>query len=226
MTFRILVVCTANVCRSPLAAALLTENLLTENGPGPTPGIAISGAGVGAVVGAPACREMRRTAATQGLPMTRLHHHRARQLTVGGVTAADLVLASDRQVRSAILRMAPDVAPRVFTLREAAALAEAADDGLGTPGVRSLRGIDAEHRLRDLVAAMHASRGLIELPRTRRLLALPVTLRPLAVHDHDVPDAHQRDLAPHRVVFRLTADAAHRLGWVLSATASAPATAR
>ena len=77
-----------------------------------------------------------------------------------------------------------------------------------------------------VVAAMHASRGLIELPRTRRLLALPVTLRPLAVHDHDVPDAHQRDLAPHRIVFRLTADAAHRLGWVLSAAASAPATAR
>lgn len=221
MTFQILIVCTANVCRSPLAAALLTEDL-----PGPTPGITISGAGVGAVVGAPACHEMRRTAATQGLPTTRLHHHRARQLRVGEVTAADLVLASDRQVRSTILRMAPDVAPRVFTLREAAALAEAADDGLGAPGAGSLRGIDAEHRLRDLVAAMHASRGLIELPRTRRLLALPATLRPLAVHDHDVPDAHQRDLAPHRVVFRLTADAAHRLGWVLSAAAAAPTAAR
>lgn len=226
MTFRILVVCTANVCRSPLAAALLAEELFTEKGAGPTHGIEISGAGVGAVVGAPACREIRRTAAAQGLPDTALVHHRARQLTVDEVAAAHLVLASDRQVRSTVLRMAPDVSPRVFTLREAAALAEAADDGLGTSGVAPPRGTDAEHRLRDLVAAMHASRGLTEMPRTRRLLALPVTLRPLAVHDHDVPDAHQRDLAPHRVVFRLTADAAHRLGWVLSATASAPAAAR
>lgn len=221
MTFQILVVCTANVCRSPLAAVLLAEEL-----GGPTRRLAISGAGVGAMVGAPACREMRRTAAGQGLPVTELHHHRSRQLTVGEVTAADLVLAADRQVRSTILRMAPDVAPRVFTLREAAALAEAADDGLSTPGTGSDRGVGAERRLRDLVAAMHASRGLTEMPRTRRLLALPATLRPLAVHDHDVPDAHQRDLAPHRVVFRLTADAAHRLGWVLSATASTPAAAR
>ena len=214
MTFRILVVCSANVCRSPLVAAQLAAQLdFTETGRM----VSIESAGLDAVCGQLACAEMARLAEAHGLPTGPLREHRSRRLTLDQLTVADLIVTSDRRVRSAVLTMAPLgaplAAPHVFTVREAAALAERVGP--------QVRGASVEECLWSCVASMHASRGLTELPRTRHLVLLPVAWRPLAVHDHDIPDAHQHDLAPHRIVDRIAVGATRQLSRGLSAGAMA-----
>ena len=209
MTFRILVVCTANVCRSPLVAALLAHELDPAGTGRP---VTVASAGIDAVAGEPACPEMSQLAEAQWLPVSRIGEHGACPLTLEQVAVADLILTSDRRARSVILKLAPLAAPHTFTVREAAALAERVGG--------QVRGASTEDRLWSCVATMHAHRGLTELPRTRHLLALPATLRPLSVHDHDIPDAHQHDLAPHRLVYGIAVVGSRQLGTSLSAWVS------
>ncbi len=206
MKFHVLVVCSANVCRSPLVAIQLAQQLELAGTGGR---VQVTSAGVRAVEGQAACLEMASVAASHGLCADRLAAHRARQLTRDQAAVADLILTSDRQVRSSLLKLVPPAAPHTFTVREAAALSERV-------APRQQHG-SAEDRLWSWVESLHAGRGLVELPRTRHLLAMPLTWRPLPVHDHDIPDAHQHDLAPHRLVHRISADSTRQLARCLVA---------
>lgn len=85
-TFHVLMVCTGNTCRSPLAAALLAR-LLEEGGPN---GVTVSSAGVGAQDGAPASEGAYLVALEAGLDLSA---HRATQLRPDLVREADLILA-------------------------------------------------------------------------------------------------------------------------------------
>jgi protein-tyrosine-phosphatase len=94
-TTRILLVCTGNICRSPLAAALL-ERALAERG---IDGIAVSSAGTGAWDGAPASEGAYLVGLERGLDLS---GHRARLLTRELVDAADLVLTMARHLRARV----------------------------------------------------------------------------------------------------------------------------
>jgi protein-tyrosine phosphatase len=105
----VLVVCTANVCRSPMAAALLTCRL--------------AGRGLGATVrsggmlgdGAPPPPEVITAMACFGLDVSA---HRSRTVTTEDLERADLTLAMAREnLRHAVVT-APAIWPRAFTLRE------------------------------------------------------------------------------------------------------------
>ncbi len=83
---RILVVCSGNTCRSPLAEALLIARLRA------TPGlddIVVSSAGTSAWDGAPASEGAYLVALERGLDLS---GHRARMLTANLVGDADLIL--------------------------------------------------------------------------------------------------------------------------------------
>lgn len=80
---RILVVCTGNICRSPIAEALLKARL---------PGKDIWSAGTGAMVGNGADPSSIEVGAANGLDLSR---HRAQQLTLPMLQQADLVLTLD-----------------------------------------------------------------------------------------------------------------------------------
>lgn len=88
-TYHVLLVCTGNTCRSPLAAALL-ERLIEEEGPG---GVAVSSAGVGALDGAPASEGAYLVALEAGLDLSA---HRAELLRPALVGQADLILTMSR----------------------------------------------------------------------------------------------------------------------------------
>jgi protein-tyrosine-phosphatase len=92
-TKRILLVCTGNICRSPLAAALL-ERALTERG---IAGIEVSSAGTGAWDGAPVSEGAYLVGLERGLDLS---GHRARLLTRELVEGADLVLTMARHHRA------------------------------------------------------------------------------------------------------------------------------
>lgn len=114
MTFTILSVCTGNVCRSPIAALLLADELR---------GIAdltVESAGVSALIGHGVPDPMHRLAVAQRIDTSA---HRARQLDVSQVRDADLILTMARDHRRHIVEMSPAAMRRTFTLRELARIA-------------------------------------------------------------------------------------------------------
>ncbi|MFE7843724.1 low molecular weight phosphatase family protein [Microbacterium sp. NPDC057407] len=112
--FRILTVCTGNICRSPFAEALLRDRLTPH-----LPGLAVSSAGTHAVAGHPmqevAASELARLACDPG-------DFRSRQLTDSMIDAADLILTMTRGQRTWVLERHPRALRRSFTVREFAAL--------------------------------------------------------------------------------------------------------
>ncbi|MDN4481766.1 hypothetical protein [Demequina muriae] len=105
---RILVVCTANRCRSPLAAALLRRHLGTSP-------VVVTSAGL-LPGGETVPEDGRRVASAAGLD---LGEHRSTQVTLEMLDAADLVLTASREHSQEIVARAPHLWPRVFTLRQA-----------------------------------------------------------------------------------------------------------
>src|SRR6058998_2940841 len=94
-TTKILLVCTGNICRSPLAAALL-QRALTERG---VEGMDVSSAGTGAWDGAPVSEGAYLVGLERGLDLS---GHRARLLTRELVDGADLILTMARHHRARV----------------------------------------------------------------------------------------------------------------------------
>lgn len=86
---RILVVCTGNTCRSPLAAALLAGAFESAG----HDDVTVESAGTGAWEGAPASEGAYLVGLEHGIDLSA---HRARVLTKELVAAADLILAMGR----------------------------------------------------------------------------------------------------------------------------------
>jgi protein-tyrosine-phosphatase len=109
MTKRVLLVCTGNICRSPLAAALLTKALQDRD----LSDLDVSSAGTGAWDGAPASEGAYLVALERGLDLS---SHRARLLTRELVEASDLILTMARHHRARVDELGGD--GRVFVLGE------------------------------------------------------------------------------------------------------------
>ncbi|MEZ4411877.1 MAG: low molecular weight protein arginine phosphatase [Gemmatimonadales bacterium] len=106
---RVVLVCTGNTCRSPLAEALLRQ-ALEERG---VTGIEVLSAGTGAWEGAPASEGAYLVGLENGLDLS---GHRARLVTSELVAAADLMLTMARHHRARILELGGD--DRVHLLGE------------------------------------------------------------------------------------------------------------
>jgi protein-tyrosine phosphatase len=104
----VLLVCTGNICRSPLAEALLRREVAARN-----LDVEVSSAGTGAWDGAPA---------SEGAYLVGLEHdldlsaHRARMLTRDVIKRADLILTMSRHHRARIQEL--DAGARVHLLGE------------------------------------------------------------------------------------------------------------
>jgi protein-tyrosine phosphatase len=113
--FRILAVCTGNICRSPMVERLLVA-LLSEQLPGE---FVVESAGTGALVGNPIDPQVAGIIRVLG---GSAEDFSARQLTPEIIKNQDLVLALTREHRRKVVEMAPAMLRRTFTLREFARL--------------------------------------------------------------------------------------------------------
>ncbi|CAD5260486.1 MULTISPECIES: low molecular weight protein-tyrosine-phosphatase [Halomonadaceae] len=101
---RILVVCTGNICRSPVAEAFLKQRLPERH---------ISSAGLGALEGEPVSPFARQLAEADGLDVT---SHQARQLTVIMIQEADLILVMSEGQRRAVGQHVPQALGKTLLL--------------------------------------------------------------------------------------------------------------
>lgn len=106
MIDRVLVVCEGNICRSPLACAMLAQAL---------PDIGFSSAGTRALVGEGADPLMLEMARERGVP---LEEHVATALTDEQVRTADLILTMTKIQREQIEHAWPYARGKVYRLAE------------------------------------------------------------------------------------------------------------
>lgn len=113
--FRILTVCTGNICRSPMAERILQHGLNLV-----TPGAyVVESAGTGALAGNPMDPRIEGYVRVLGAST---ESFTARQLTPEILAGQDLVLAMTREHRSRIVELRPALLNKTFTLRELARL--------------------------------------------------------------------------------------------------------
>lgn len=142
--FRILTVCTGNICRSPAAERLLAARL--------GPSVEVRSAGTAALVGSPMEPLMARLAAQVGASV---EGFAARQVSDLELRQADLVLALTRDHRSRIVELAPVVVRRTYTLLEFAHIVRAID--LSSVPIGAAPGV----RLRSIIPLATAMRPLV-----------------------------------------------------------------
>lgn len=105
----ILVVCVGNICRSPVAEALLKDALQTKGNKNHI----ISSAGLGAIVGAAPDKIARELMLEKGIHIS---DYRATQITPEMIRQADLILVMETLHKELIEHKEPSATGKVFRL--------------------------------------------------------------------------------------------------------------
>jgi protein-tyrosine phosphatase len=182
--FRLLFVCTGNICRSPYAQ-ILTRHLLVGRLGGRGAGqFEVASAGVSAVVGAPMHPLSRAQLGRWGLEGATARQFVARQLNSSMIRPANLVLGASPEHRSAVVGCEPAALSTAFSLREFARLAGSVDE--------RLLPVDPVARAHALVEEARQLRGLIP---------------PADAEDDRIPDPMGQTAVAHQQVAMLITDA-------------------
>ena len=148
--FRVLHVCTGNICRSPMAEHLMRA-ALEQGCRDQAHRFVVESAGTWGHSGSPMEPHALSTLARRGIDGSGF---RARELVAEHVAGADLVLTATREHRAAAVVLHPRAAARTFTVRELGRLLDGVDPaGLPTG--------DAVARARALVRLAASRRGLV-----------------------------------------------------------------
>jgi protein-tyrosine phosphatase len=181
--FRILFVCTGNLCRSPMAERLLQVSLSRRLGLAAIPFTAVS-AGTHAQSGAPMHPYAAQALAELGADAEAFQ---SRPLIPADVASADLVLTATRAHRARCVQLHPATVLRCFTLRQWNRLVGAVE-----------------------IAALPAGDPLVRARSLHReVLAVRGTVQPVPADLDDLPDPLHRPAH----VFRACADELAGFAW-------------
>ncbi|WP_162237534.1 MULTISPECIES: hypothetical protein [unclassified Arthrobacter] len=180
--FTILVACTANICRSPLAAFSLGQRLGQA---GPDGLFAVTSAGTRARTGDRICPCVGEELASDHPGRRYAEGHTSRRVTEAAISAADLILLPDFENRTRIALLDPVARHRSFTFREADRLLAS----LAVEGIPPLR---------DVVPVMHAIRSRAAMSAGSR--RWPQLRRPS--DGLDILDGHNLGSRRHRRTVR------------------------
>ena len=168
-TFNVLVVCTANHCRSPMAEQLLRAAVTEQFGDENSWHIGSAGTDVDRI------RPMHQFAeVVLNERAVLVSGHQAVEVTRDRILQADLILAAARQHRAVLVTMAPPALGRTFTIRQFARLADQ---------VGPISAADPAELGRRLVAEAKFARGM---------------LQPVPVEEDDVADPIGRPISVFR----------------------------
>jgi protein-tyrosine phosphatase len=110
----VLLVCTGNTCRSPMAAALMQKKIIDRfGGTLETVPVAVASAGISASVGDPASSGARQAIRSYGLNLER---HQSTQIHPYMIEQADLVLVMGYRHRSVLCSQWPAYSGKIFML--------------------------------------------------------------------------------------------------------------
>jgi protein-tyrosine phosphatase len=192
VTHRLIFVCEANVCRSPLMEGAMRALSGTDGWEISSAGTRV---GTGALEMCPASASI--VAASGGADAATLTRmHRPRSIDAGDLRAADLILTASRAERSAVAALVPEVRSRTFTLREAAYLGKEPVQPQEFELMAEFASSAVEARGLELYAeVLHARRGFIALPVARRTLWGKRRRNP-----YDIADAHHLSARAHHAM--------------------------
>lgn len=122
----VLFICTANICRSPMAAALFRERLKQMRPDWQA--WRVDSAGTWALEGEMASAYSQQVMAEEGIDIS---SHRSRQVTSEMLQAYDLILTMEVGHKEALQVEFPAIARRVFLLSEMAGRVEPVEDPYG-----------------------------------------------------------------------------------------------
>lgn len=148
----ILVVCTANICRSPLVMAMLEDE--SRRRIGPEAPVWVRSSGINGLEGEPAAERTRVEASDRGLDLSR---HRAAITTREEVSSCDLVIVMSERHRSRVVRLHPPAVRYTFTLPELDRLCSALKP-IEDPDLAP------RERIRFVAQLAHGSRAYVERP--------------------------------------------------------------
>jgi protein-tyrosine phosphatase len=197
--FRLLYVCTGNICRSPFAEIFTRHLLVGRLGGRAAAAFDVSSAGVQAVVGSAIHPATREELAPWGLHRAGADRFVARPLGEAMISDAHLVLGANPRHRALVVERQPAALATSFTLREFARLAAEVD----------LAALPAEP-----VSRAHE---LVEQVRRRRGVSPP------SLPDADrIPDPMGRSQEAHHEAAVLIEDAVTRIVDVIAPPLSRP----
>jgi protein-tyrosine phosphatase len=224
--FRILTVCTMNICRSPALEVTLHDAAANWIGL-PAGSVVVGSAGTHATPGAPSCDIAQAHVGRSSRDQTAL------QLTGEMLAEADLVITAERKHADAVASVGMEFSRRCFPARAAARLATwVVDSGSLEVAIRKTSGevierdfahpeslsdplpLDPAARLRWLVAQMDGGRGLAPSPPAGNL--------PYGVED--IPDPHVLGFNLHEMSAEMIIAAVAEFSAAANAVLSAPAT--
>lgn len=157
---QVVVVCHANICRSPLGMAMVERQ--ARDRLGAAADVWVRSAGVHARPGMAAAEHSRHQAALRGLDLS---HHRAAVLERQDVAGADLVLTMSEQQRAHAVRLHPAATGWTFTLPELARLCASLEPVDPDLGVRD--------RVRRVARLAAAARAYVQRPNEPEDVADP-----------------------------------------------------
>lgn len=172
----ILVVCTGNICRSPLVERLLMNHLVDSP-------VRVASAGTRARAGAPMTPEATHMALLNGCEPEGVARHTATLLDAGALSWADWTIALDRSHRRQVVEMQPGLMSRAFTLRELARLVEGVSDDTLLEIARRSGDASAGSRVAEMLTFAATRRGLVEPPASPE--------------DDDVVDPYRRSMTTY-----------------------------